>query len=394
MIRISDIFKKAKENEDNEKIVEESPPKSVRKKISPKPVKPKAVEKVVPPETKADKEQKPRVEEPRKEEPETSGVRISSLMGKKSKTASGKETLNIYEETMSLMRETLKKDIDYESIDASRIIAQVEKVIEQLVLGNENMLMLAFIKDSRDENYLLCHSVNVCIFSIEIGLGLGYEKSKLIDLGVSAILHDIGMVEYMYLVKHPRKLTPKEYEEIKKHPIKGSEILEKINGLNKVALYVAHQHHERIDGSGYPRGLKEEFINEYAMIVSLVDGYEAMMNMRVYRDEFLPLEALREILDNKKAFANKLIKILIDRIGIFCVGSMVELNTKEIAQVVKINRRVSMRPVVKVIYEANGKEPKETKILDLTDHHNVYITKGLPKKTLEILVRETEEWKY
>ncbi len=261
MVRISDIFKKAKERKDKDRIQEKPISKSTHKKPSPQPVKTEIIEKIVSSESNDYENKKNQVDEQKDDKSEMSGVSISSLMKKKNKVASGKETLDLYEETISLMREILKEDIDYESIDAKRIITQAEKITEQLILGNENMLMLAFIKDSRDENYLLCHSINVCIFSIEVGLGLGYERSKLIELGVSALLHDIGMVKYIHLVKEPRKLTKKEYSEVRKHPINGSEILEKINGLSKIAIYVAHQHHERIDGSGYPRGIKEEFIN-------------------------------------------------------------------------------------------------------------------------------------
>ena len=393
MVRISDIFKKAKERKDKEKIREKSPPEPARKNTPPKPVKPEPVEEVVSPETKAYEEKKTRVEDQKKEKPEISGVRISSLMMKGTKVASGKETLGLYEETISLMREILKEDVDYESVDIKRITAQVEKIIDQLILGNEKMLMLAFIKDSRNKNYLFCHSVNVCIFSIEVGLGLGYEKSRLMDLGISALLYDIGMVNYMHLAERAKELTKKEYNQVQNHTVKGSEILEKIKGLAKVALYVAHQQHERIDGSGYPRGLKKESINVYARIVGLVDVYEAMTHIRTYRNEFLPSEVIQEILNNKKGFENKLIKILIERVGIYPVGSLVELNTKEKAQVIKLNSEVPLRPLVKIICETNGEEAKETKIIDLKTLPTIYIKKGLSKETLETLSRQIEEWK-
>ena len=206
---------------------------------------------------------------------------------------------------------------------------------------------------------------------------MGHAKPELIELGISALLHDMGMIEHLHLSNQARRLTAKEYSEVKNHPIKGLEILKKIKNLNKIVPYVVHQHHERLDGSGYPRGLKGESISEYARIVGLADAYEAMVHQRPYRDKFLPLEGVREILNRKEAFEHKLIKILIEKIGVFPIGTLAELNTKEIILVVKLDHTIPLRPVVRVqiIREADGKKPKETKMLDLTTHSSIYIKK-------------------
>ncbi|MCK4784160.1 MAG: HD domain-containing protein, partial [Desulfobacteraceae bacterium] len=274
------------------------------------------------------------------------------------------------------------KNITPESIDAKRITIQAETIIEQLRLGNEKLPELALTQESKDENYLYCHSVNVCIYSIVMGLGLGYDKLKLTELGISALLHDIGMTEYLHLANHSRKLTSGEFKEIKKHPLKGTEILESVKNLKKAALYAVHQGHERENGTGYPRGLKKDSINEYAGIISIVDTFEAMTHPRAHRNEFLPIEALQKILNDKKAFKRKLIKMLIERIGIFPIGSFVELNTREVCRVIKLNHEVPLRPVVKIIYDAAGEEPEQAKIIDLTAQPNVFIKKGVRKNEL------------
>lgn len=369
---MSDILKKAKEKE--RKAKQEKEGKAVTEVVAPRALayeikKPKV-------------EQQPEVKEQEKEEAEISEVRISPVVMKGTKVASSEENLKLYEESVSLVREILKENINRKPVDTKRIIAQIEKIAEQLSLGNEKLLELSLIKDSKDENYLLCHSVNVCIYSIITGLALDYEKSKLIELGTSALLHDVGMSEYLHLSNQPRKLTAREYDEIKNHPINGSKILEKVENLNKIAICVCSQQHERIDGLGYPKGLKGESINEYAKIVGLVDVFEAMIHPRAYRNEFLPLEALRIILTNKNGFEYKLIKILIEKIGVFPIGSLVELNIQRIAQVVKLNHTVPLRPVVKVIYEADGKEPEEMKIIDLTTQPTIYIKKAVRKSEL------------
>jgi len=382
IIRMSDILKKAKEKQKiaKEKKKEEPLPEPVQQERPPEPVKERPAA-----EIKIDEIKRFETEEQKKEKLEKIEFKISPAIMKRTKAASNEENLQLYEETLSLIREILKMEIDYELIDIGRIITQIERIVEQSSLSNKNMSMLAFIKDSKNENYLLCHSVNVCIYSIEMGLGLGYEKSKLVELGVSAILHDIGMVKYLHLSNHPRKLKTREYKKIKNHPKDGAEILKRIDkNLPEIAIRTAYQHHERINGTGYPKGLKEESISEYARIVGLTDVYEALSHPRPYRNEFLPSEVIQQIVANKNAFGYDLIKILLERIGVFPIGCLVELSTREIAQVIKLDCKIPLRPSVRIIYEADGKEPKEIKKLDLIDHSTVHIRKELKKGQLKI----------
>jgi len=386
MVRMSDILKKAKEREKKARDEKSSPIEPAHQEMSPEPV--KLAEEVMAPEVethkveKSEVEQQPEIKEQEKEKAESSEVRISSVVMKGAKIVSNEESLKLYEESVSLMRKILKENVNYEAIDAEQIKELVEKIINQLDLGNERILRLALVRDSKDENYLFCHSANVCIFAIEIGLGLNYEKSELTELGISALFHDIGMVDYLHLSDLPRKFITEEHDEIKNHPIRGSEFLEKIKNLGEITIRVAHQQHERIDGSGYPKGLKGEQIHEYAKIVGIVDTFEAMVHRRPYRDKFLAQEVAREILINKSSFERKLMKILIERIGVFPTGSYVELNTREIAEVIKLNHAFSLRPVVEIIYGANSKKLKETKILDLTTQPNIYIRKAVKENEL------------
>jgi HD-GYP domain-containing protein (c-di-GMP phosphodiesterase class II) len=297
-------------------------------------------------------------------------VKISSIVNK---ITSFEESKNLYNDTLSLIKEVLKDGADYRSVDLNKITAQAEKLIEQQTIGNKALLMLVFSRNLIDQNYLFCHAVNVCIYSIEVGLGLGYERPALIELGVAALFYDIGMTKYLDIVSQPRKLTPQEYAEIKNHSVAGALILERINGLSKSASLLARQHHERIDGSGYPEGLKAQAMNEYAKILSIVDVYEAMTHVRFQRDRHASLDTVRDILNNKDKFDQGILKIFIDRIGIFAVGSIVRLSTKEIAQIIRLNPGIPLRPVVQIICDTNGYKLSETKILDLLTQPTVYI---------------------
>ncbi|MCM8797422.1 MAG: HD domain-containing protein [Candidatus Omnitrophica bacterium] len=302
-------------------------------------------------------------------------------MEKEDRICPVEELERLYEDILFIIKELLKEDTDYTSLETRTIMEKIGNIVDQLTIGNDDLLALALTKDSVDINYLLCHSVNTCIYSIDIGLGLGYNRSQLIELGASAFLHDIGMKQYLGLVNRNAVLTPEERNEIKEHTAIGRQILENINGLSESVINTVVYHHERIDGSGYPKGLQGESISEYAKIVGLVDMYTAMVHPRIYRHAYLATETAKEIMRNKNAFVYSLLRVLIERIGIFPPGSMVQLNTKETARVIKRNHKFSMSPLVQVISDADGKPLKENKVLNLADDLGIHIKGRLPIKT-------------
>ena len=371
MVRMSDILTK------NIAAVQEMQANSLLERAGQK-LSPEPVTEIASAKSKAYEVISPDVEVRKQERAKISEVRISPVVMKEAKVASNRESVNLYAGTTSLMKEVLQEDNDYEFIDTTtRITTQTTKIVSQLSLGNEKLLPLAFIKDWKDEDYLPYHSVNVCILSIEIGLGLGYSKPELVELGICALLHDVGMTEYAHLSNQAKRLTAEEYSQVKEHTVKRRDILKENESLSEKVLRVSRQHHMRLDGSGYPKAHKGETIDEYSRIVGLVDMYEAMTHRRAYRDKLLPLEAMREILNTKEAFERRLIKTLIEKIGIYPIGSLVELNTKEMAEVIELNHSVHLRPVAKfrIICEADGEKLKHTKILDLTASSSIYVKK-------------------
>lgn len=313
---------------------------------------------------------------------ETSEVRISPLVLKEAKVVSDKEDLELYAETVSFMKEILQGSGNDGFIDTARITALTDKIVGQLSLNNGKLYSLAFAGDWQDEDHLPCHSVNVCILSIEVGLGLGYSRPELIELGISALLHDIGMAEYAHISNQTEKLTAEEYSQVKEHTDRGLQILKKNGNLSERALQVSRQHHMRLDYSGYPEEPEAESIDEYSRIVGLADVYQAMVHPRPYRDRFLPLEAMREILATKKAFEPRLIKTLIEKIGVYPIGSLVELNTKEMAEVIELNHSVHLRPVAKfrIIRDSDGGKLKLNKLLDMTARTGINIKKVMLRK--------------
>lgn len=294
----------------------------------------------------------------------------------------------LYQEAIDLIKNILSQAKNLQPINLNHISQITEGIINQMMIRDTELLDLAN-NTNTEENYLYAHSVNVLVLSIEVGLALGYNKSRLNELSMGASLHDIGMVKVIDLATRPRRLIEKEYDTIKQHTFYGVELLEKIKGLTDVAIYVAREHHERIDGSGYPHALKNGHIKEYSRLIGLVDTYEALTHTRAYRKKSLPHEAIKELLKNTKPYDSEMIKALINRIGIYPVGSWVELNTGEIAKLLELDRDSPLRPMVNIVFDNDKKRLENTKTLNLKKQYNIYIKRPLGDDELRDIMQKS-----
>ncbi len=304
-----------------------------------------------------------------KEEP-TYQVQISKAINKMKEDKG--ESSQIYEEAYNLIKDILDRVRNNESFDYQQVALVIRKVVHQVCLGGHELL--AITDRSSLENYLWCHSVNVCILSLLIGMTLGYNKSKLQELGIAAYLHDLGMIRVLDLVETPKPLDEAKFDEVKKHTNYSFNIL---NGFKddvmQLAALVAHQNHERFDGSGYPDRIKGEDIHEYSQIVALADVYEAMTHPRPYRDRFFSHDGIKEILKRAAQFSSLAIKALIKRISLYPVSTWVKLNTDEVGKVVEVHEDYPLRPVVNVVFDINGRRLDEVKTIDLASQQSIYI---------------------
>jgi len=304
-----------------------------------------------------------------------SSKRTSQIMKDGLEVESKQKTKQLYNQTIELVKEILRKGLNTEPIEGEEIKVVVEKLIDQLALGNFELIALT--RNSTPENYLYAHSTNVCILSIVLGLGLNYNKKRLIELGVAGILYDIGMIKVCDISQKPAKLTDEEYDKISKHPIFGAEILGLLKDISQIVIYVTQEHHECVNGTGYPKALKGKQINEYTKIISITDAYEALTHPRAYRDKILPFDAIRTILRDKEHFDSNILKVLIERIGIYPIGSWVELSSGEVGKVIRINKLNPLRPIVDIVLGSQGQKVTESKIADLTKTPNLNIKKPL-----------------
>jgi HD-GYP domain-containing protein (c-di-GMP phosphodiesterase class II) len=201
------------------------------------------------------------------------------------------------------------------------------------------------------------HSVNVTLFALAVGIGLSMSDGDLIDLGVGTLLHDVGKLKIPdSILKKPGKLTDDEFEHIKLHTHYGFELLKGIPDLATTSSLISLEHHERVNGTGYPRGLKGAEMHYFSRLTGVVDVYEALTANRVYRSAFLPHQAFELLLGGGGTqFDPMIIESFIRSIAIYPIGMTLLLSTGERAVVIQSKGKQTQRPVVRVIEDSDGK---------------------------------------
>jgi len=206
------------------------------------------------------------------------------------------------------------------------------------------------------DNYTFTHMVNVSILTMAQARALGIDGKLLREFGLSALMHDIGKVRTpLEVLNKPDKLTDEEFTIMKKHVVDGAEILRATPDIPTLAPVMAFEHHLRIDGTGYPAGVKRPSLNLGTMLCSIADVYDAMRSQRKYQQAF-PSERILEVLKRNDGtqFDQNLVRRFTQLIGIYPVGNLVRLNTGEKAVVVKIYAPDPHRPQVRVVIDRNG----------------------------------------
>ncbi|MFP4082692.1 MAG: HD-GYP domain-containing protein [Candidatus Aminicenantes bacterium] len=267
------------------------------------------------------------------------------------------------------MFESLKKE---ETISLSTTRRLIQSMFNHLVDNESFIHGLTNIKNYHE--YTLNHSVNVCLLSLALGRRLGLEKNELVDLGISAFLHDFGKTEIpQEILDKPAKLDERERSIIEKHPHLGAEKLvqlKKYSYMPVEAVNVAMEHHVKEDLSGYPQYKMKKSVNLYSKIVKICDFFDALTTRRPYREKvFTRDETLKMMMEKSgEEFDPILMKVFINMMGIFPVGTVVLLHTGEIGIVFELNTEAAFmdRPKVKLITDHKGNKI-DGEIVNLTE---------------------------
>ncbi len=273
-------------------------------------------------------------------------------------------------ETQKTVRGIFDEVYRNKRIDIGAAKAAVNNIVDELLRNRKVILNLTDIRSYDD--YVFGHCVNVCILAVMTAISMEYNELRLRDIGVGAILHDMGktLVSKKILEK-PDKLTPAEITKVQEHSQFGFELLREQKELSLLAAHVAFQHHERMDGTGYPRGLKGMEIHEFSRITAIVDVYDALTADRAYRKAYLPHEALKIVSGGSGIYFDaEIIKIFMKKVAPFPVGTIVVLNTYEIGVVVDNHRKNLARPVIRIFFSGQRQEiitPVEVDLLKKTE---------------------------
>lgn len=222
-------------------------------------------------------------------------------------------------------------------------------IVDEIIHNKDATINMNDLKNFDDYTYE--HSVNVCVYSILLGLEAGLSKPKLYELGLGAILHDIGkMFVSKEILGKPGKLDTNEFNEIKRHCKLGSDYLKEKWDFDPEARMAVLTHHERQDGHGYPFGLPADKQTLYGKIVAISDVYDALISDRPYRKAISPSEAMEHIMGSMDVlFDPKIVELFMRKIIPYPTGSLVRLSNGFTGVIVENHKKCGMRPTVKII---------------------------------------------
>ena len=255
----------------------------------------------------------------------------------------------MHNEALGLVSLALDAAKNGEAIDIAPFENMADNFMDSVVRNQNALACLSRIRDK--DTYLMEHSVNVAVLMSILGKYLKLERSYLHHCVTGALLHDIGKILIPDTILHkPGKLTNEEFAIMKRHALYSQKILEKNRGFPQAAINVAGQHHERLDGKGYPAGLAGDEVSQEGRMASVVDVYDAITADRVYHQGMTPSTALKRMLEWSGPHLDATyVQAFIKAMGIYPVGSLVALESGMAAIVMEENED-SLKPSVKVIY--------------------------------------------
>ncbi|MFT7410003.1 MAG: putative nucleotidyltransferase with HDIG domain [Oleispira sp.] len=235
------------------------------------------------------------------------------------------------------------------------------------VMRNHNALACLGRIRAKD-NYLMEHSINLAVLMGIFAKSIKIDRETMHQAMVGALLHDIGKIMVPdSILRKPGKLDDNEFARMKQHVVFSRDLLQKTPGIHPLTVDVAAQHHERIDGSGYPEGLMGCDICREGKMVAITDVYDAITSDRCYHKGLPPTVALKKLLEwSGTHLEEKLVHTFIRSMGIYPVGSLVMMESGRLAVVIEASEKYQTRPVVKVIYHSRLKQYIPVEIIDLS----------------------------
>lgn len=305
-------------------------------------------------------------------------------------------TANEIRESTRLTVDQLFDDVAHgRMIDMASIKRLMHDTVDGVLRNPDAYVCLTQLKQ-RDE-YTAQHSINVSVLALTLARHLGLNRDDMETLGVAALLHDIGKIKTpLEVLNKPDRLTSDEFDIMKQHPLIGRQMLENRYQLPSHIADVAFSHHERISGEGYPRGLKTDEISVFSKMVAIVDVYDAITSDRCYHDGMSPTQALTNMYNWRLTdFDGELLEQFIQCVGIYPVGTVVELTSGEVGLVISVNPESRLKPKVNVLLDREKQPIFPHRVVDLASgqsndpESNCAVRQVLAPDAYGINIRET-----
>jgi HD-GYP domain-containing protein (c-di-GMP phosphodiesterase class II) len=271
------------------------------------------------------------------------------------------------------------------TVDSTGAKQLVQEIADSVSRNPGALISLARLKTADDYTYM--HSVAVCAMMIALAKQLGLSEEQTRSAGIAGLMHDLGKAAMpMHVLNKPGKLTDAEFAIIKTHPEEGYRLLQGGTGVDPIVMDVCLHHHEKIDGSGYPKGLKGDEISLFAKMGAVCDVYDAITSNRPYKSGWDPAESLRKMAEWAKGhFDTKVFQAFVKSLGIYPIGSLVRLSSGRLGVVVDQTSKSLTTPCVKVFYSTKSQMRVLPEVVDLS-------RPGCPEK---IVGREDpSKWKF
>ncbi|MES2772276.1 MAG: HD-GYP domain-containing protein [Pseudomonadota bacterium] len=266
--------------------------------------------------------------------------------------------------TLMFNEARLGKAVDTEA--AQKLVSDISSSVMR---NHSALISLARLKSIDDYTYM--HSVAVCALMVALAKQLNLDEQQTQSVGLAGLLHDLGKSFIpLAILNKPGKLTVEEFKIIKTHPEAGFQLLEKTPNSDPVALDVLLHHHEKIDGSGYPKGLKAEDISLFAKMGAICDVYDAVTSDRPYKAGWDPSSALRQMAEWPGHFDPQVFQAFVKSLGVYPIGSLVSLKSGRIGVVIDQTSKSLLMPRVKVFFSKKLDARIPPEIVDLSRPHS------------------------